>query len=234
MQMKKEKHRYNLLIAEDHTFVRKGTIRLLQGDDLWENIYEAENGLQALEICGTTTIDLILLDIRMPGLNGIETVKEIKKFDAPRPRILILSQYDETSLVLNLLELGVHGFLHKSTSPNEVLDAMRAIVVDGTLVFPPRYAREIEKQLHSGAPRINFSPKDLDLVALLAKGLTNNEIATQLKSSVRTIEAKRAALEKAMHVKTTAQLIDLCHRSGIMPHDPALPEVSISWWPVFA
>jgi len=183
-----------ILLAEDHVIVREGTRELVQHEDDMEVVGEAGDGEEAVQFAIQTKPDVIIMDITMPKLNGIEATKRIKSL-LPLTAILILTAYDNDQYVSALLEAGAAGYLLKNVKGRELIDAVRAVHA-GESVLHPKIARKVlnrfavsgVKQEPESATSI-LSERELEVLKLAAKGLSNREIAKKLFLSVRTVQA---------------------------------------------
>ncbi len=179
-------------------------------------IHEAANGLEALEFLRDHPTDLILLDIQMPVLGGIETMKKIKELEF-KPHVIILTQFDEVALIMHLLQLGVNGFLLKGCNPEELENAITAVIAEGHY-YNEMVLDSIKKGLSKkdGLANLDISPREFQVMALLKDGKSNKEISTKLGLTLRTIESYRKALMKKLNCKNTAELVSLVYRTGII------------------
>ena len=183
-----------ILLAEDHIIVREGTRELVQHEDDMIVVGEAGDGEEAVQLTVQTEPDVIIMDITMPKLNGIEATKRIKSI-FPSAAVLILTAYDNDQYVSALLETGAAGYLLKNVKGRELIDAVRAVHA-GESVLHPKIARKVlnrfavssVKQEPESATSI-LSERELEVLKLAAKGLSNREIAKKLFLSVRTVQA---------------------------------------------
>lgn len=187
-------NKIKILLAEDHVIVREGTRELIQHEEDMEIIAEAGNGEEAIEQAAMTNPDVIIMDIAMPKLNGIEATKQIKaRF--PSIAILILTAYDNDQYISALLEAGAAGYLLKNVRGVELIEAIRA-VNEGKSVLHPRVARKVlnrftisNKKQRTDPAADMLSEREIEVLKLAAKGLSNRDIAMQLSLSVRTVQA---------------------------------------------
>lgn len=202
-----------VLICEDHLLMRRGLLRLLTS--LFPptlNFLEAENGWQAIDLLEEhPDVNVILLDIQMEELNGIDTLREMRKRGWKTP-VIVLTQYDEQALVQHLLELGISGFLHKNSDPAELAAAIRMAVAGGVY-----YNDLLPDQKPVGDLRnLNFSARELEIVQLLARGLTSREIASRLYLSTDTVDEHRQRILQKTNTRNVAELVGLAARVGIL------------------
>jgi DNA-binding NarL/FixJ family response regulator len=181
-----------IVLAEDHALMRAGTRSLLEKYPDLQIIGEAEDGQKALEIIKLLKPDVAILDIRMPKLNGIEVVRQMKTL-SPETKTLMLTAYDDDDYVLALMEAGASGYLLKTAHEKELVDSIRT-VKSGEPVLDPTIAMKIArlwanrgKPVQQGLPE-QLSPRELEVLELAAKGLRNKAIADKLGISIRTVE----------------------------------------------
>jgi len=205
-----------ILLAEDHVVVREGTRELIQHEDDMEVVGEAGDGEEAVELATQTHPDVIIMDVNMPKLNGIEATKQIK-VKLPSTAILILSAYDNDQYISALLEAGAAGYLLKNIKGKELIDAVRAVHA-GESVLHPKIARKVLNRLITPGSRIDSEPavnvlseRELEVLKLAAKGLNNRDIADQLFLSIRTVQAHLGNIFNKLDVgsRTEAILVGL-------------------------
>ena len=181
-----------ILLAEDHLVVREGLRKLLEAEKDMRVIAEAATGEEAVERSLTTAPDLVLMDISMPGLNGIEATRRIKTAQ-PSVSVLVLSAFDNEEFIFAVLEARAAGYLLKNMRGREIINAIRA-VIDGDSVLHPQVAKKVLQRLQteSGVPARKkkelLSIRELEVMQLGAGGLANKEIAARLSLSERTIQ----------------------------------------------
>lgn len=207
----------NVYIADDHTFVRKGMVRLLNTFDRIDQIKEAANGRELVEIIKSSSPDVVILDLEMPVMNGFETSKYILE-NYPKVKILILTMHTEEVFILNLMELGVHGFLNKNSEPQEVEHALYA-VHDKDF-----YRNEIVNQaLQNGVGRAtnpNFtsklSPRELEILFLICQELSPPEISSRLQISEKTFFNHRTNILVKIGVRGNVGLVKYAYQHGLL------------------
>lgn len=183
-----------LLLVDDHPVVRKGTRDLLEGESDLEVVGEAGSGEEALEQARALRPDVILMDVSMPGMNGIEATKAIKA-EQPGVGVLVLTSYDDDAYVFALLEAGAAGYLLKNASEDDLLSAVRAVAA-GESALHPSIARKVLERFSTVSnptpPEDDLSPRELEVLRIAATGRTNKEIARDLDISPRTVQVHLA------------------------------------------
>ena len=178
-----------VLIADDDALIREGLKIILQLDDRFEVAGCVENGLQAVEFCSREKVDVALLDVRMPVLNGLQAAREIASKTSAKP--LILTTFDDDEFIINAVKSGARGYLLKNNSPDRIKDAVK-LVSEGGTVMQDVVLDRIREQLSSGTrTKIDeslFSDRELDIIRLISKGLSNREIAGELFMSEGTVK----------------------------------------------
>ena len=182
-----------IVLGEDHLITRQGILRLLEDEEGLTVVGEASNGEEAVEMVTELKPDVVIMDIAMPKLNGIEATRQIKLIN-PYIGVLILSAYDDDEYVFAMLKAGAAGYLLKSVGGDELVRAVKAIH-NGEPVLDPAIAKKVMNyfKLQNKIPSVkedseHLSNRELDIIKLAAKGLTNKEIADKLHLSYRTVE----------------------------------------------
>ncbi len=212
-----------LLLVDDHPVVRKGTRDLLDGEPDFQVVGEAGSGEEAIERARDLTPDVILMDVSMPGMNGIEATRKIKAM-RPQQNVLVLTSYDDDAYVFALLEAGAAGYLLKNASEDELLGAVRAVAA-GESALHPSVARKVLERFSTGAsnssPLDTLSPRELEVLRIAATGRTNKEIARDLDISPRTVQVHLANIFSKLDVgsRTEAVLIGI-KRGWVNLSDP--------------
>lgn len=209
-----------ILIADDHAIVRDGVKALLSLADDLEVVGEAGGGQEAIDLAVKLEPDLILMDIAMPDLGGLEATLEVRK-RVPRARIIVLSQYGEPEYVRRFLKAGVSGYILKKAAGAELISAIRA-VLRGGLVLDPGVAREALSE--SGAPDSADAPDEYEtltdrekqVLKLVAEGRSNKEVAALLNISVKTAMSHREHIMVKLHLHNRTELIRFALRHGVI------------------
>jgi NarL family two-component system response regulator LiaR len=201
-----------VMLAEDHVVVREGTREIIQHEDDMEVVGEAGDGEEAVVLAPRVKPDVIIMDVNMPKLNGIEATKQIKAI-MPKVAVLVLTAYDNDQYVSALLEAGAAGYLLKNIKGRELIEAVRAVNA-GESVLHPKIARKVLNRFAiygtkpEGEPIVNIlSERELEVLKLAAKGLSNRDIAEQLFLSIRTVQAHLGNIFNKLDVGSRTEAI---------------------------
>ena len=211
-----------VLIVDDHAILREGVRALLQLQADIEVVGEASNGTEAIEAVGRLDPDVVLMDIAMPGLGGIEAAIELKK-QGRRAKILILSQYEDREYVRRLLKAGVSGYVLKKSAGAELANAIRA-VHRGGLVLDPEVARTAMEEANPAAPGASdpyeaLTDREKQVLKLVAEGKSNKEVAEVLGISVKTAMSHREHVMEKLGVHNRTELVRFAIKRGVIRVD---------------
>ena len=205
-----------LLIADDHTILRDGIVSLLQSEESFSIVATAGNGYEVMELVGKKDVDVCLLDINMPGLDGIETARLLKE-KKPGIRIIMLTTYNDREIISELVHIGVSGYLLKNSDREELVEAVHK-VMKGRHYF----SEEVENIILEGLTEIKTSEvvslteRELEVMHLLAKEYTNEKIATALHISYRTVETHRKNIMQKTKAHNLAGLLKYAYGKGLL------------------
>lgn len=195
-----------VLLAEDHAVVREGTRQILEQDPGITVVGEAENGEEVVALASRLAPDVVLLDLSLPVLNGVEATRRIRASGATLPRVLILSAYDDEDYVVAAVEAGANGYLLKTAHADDVLAAIRA-VARGAVVLHPSAARHFFRRSADGPEHVTLTPRELEILSLASRGQRTRDIADRLALSARTVEACFTAIFNRLGVSTRTEAI---------------------------
>src|SRR6478752_2023324 len=213
---------FRIFIADDHEVVRKGLCALLQADPNYQICGEAADGREAVDKVRELKPDVIILDIGMPGLNGLEATRQIMK-DDPRAKVLILTLHDSDQVVREVLNAGARGFLLKSDAARDLVVAVEALRRDKTYFTSKVAAMVLDGYLKGGpqaaaAPlgRDRLTPREREVVQLLAEGKSTKEVAVALGLSVKTAETHRSNIMRKLQLHSVSDLVLYAVRNNIV------------------
>ena len=210
-----------LILADDHVIVRQGLSALLKADERFKIVGEAKNGRIAVELARTLKPDVILMDIAMPVLNGLEATRQILTLD-PNAKIIILSAHSEDVYIQRLRTAGVAGFLDKQTSAEILTEAIREVAA-GRLAYSPAIAKRLSVAasqsergdlLKANGPHLTF--RESEVLQLVAEGMANKQVAAELKISIKTVEKHRQRLMDKLNIHDTAGLTRYAITAGVI------------------
>lgn len=205
-----------LLLADDHTLVRAGLRALLDGMDGVTVIAEADNGEQAVALAQAHAPDVVLLDITMPGLNGLQAAERILA-QSPPPRVVILSMHAAEEYVNRALALGVAGYLLKDAATLELQAALEAVSSGQTYLSPRITSQLVESRQKAGeTQKPALTARQLEVLRLLALGKSVKEIAYDLQLSAKTVETYRAQIMERLDLHDLASLVRYAIRTGLI------------------
>ena len=209
-----------LLIADDHTLVRQGLRRILESQPGWEVVAETGDGREAVRLASELRPDVVLLDIAMPHLNGVEAMQQIER-RVPGVRVLVLSMYSDEAYVTRAIRAGASGYLLKDSADTDLIKGITA-VAQGKSFFSPAAARVIvdnyARPTATGvADRFDsLSEREREVFQLVAEGYSNKEVAEMLHISPATVETHRAHVMEKLDLHSTAELVLCAVRRGIV------------------
>jgi DNA-binding NarL/FixJ family response regulator len=211
-----------ILIADDHGLLRHGVRTILQARRGWKVVGEATNGREAVDKAIKLKPDVLVVDISMPELDGVEVTRQIRKA-LPEVKVLVLTMHESDQMVRQALNAGANGYLLKSDLPDYLPKAVKAIAENKSFLTPKISEIVLEGFINAGnkpaegklaSPRI--TPRELEIVRLLAQGKSNKELSTQLGITVRTVETHRSKIMLKLGVHSLAELIHYAMRNEII------------------
>ncbi len=210
-----------VMICDDHTILREGIRLLLNSQPDIEVVAEAVDGREAVDKARAVKPDVILMDIAMPFLNGLEATKQIRR-DNPNARVLVLTMYESDEYVAQMLEAGAAGYVLKKVAGSELVYALRAVYQGEAFLYPSITKRLVEdylRRVESGQERDTFdglTDREREVLQLIAEGHTNKEIADLLNLSVRTVQNHRAHIMEKLGMHDRGELIKYAIQKGII------------------
>jgi DNA-binding NarL/FixJ family response regulator len=219
-----------ILVADDHEIVRRGLVSLLKAHPGWEVCAEAEDGRQAVEKAKELRPDVVILDIGMPNLNGLEATRQMLR-DNPQSKILILTITDADEIVRAVLDAGARGFVLKSDAVRDLLAAVEALVSNKTF-FTSRVAEMVlggylgrNTPTEGEVALPNLTPREREIVQLLAEGMSTKEVASHLNLSVKTAETHRSNIMRKLNLHSVSGLVLYAVRNNMV--QVAIPPPSV-------
>lgn len=205
-----------ILLADDHALVRQGFRKILEAEPDMEVVGEAGNGRQAVELGRSLLPDVIVMDVGMPELNGIEATRRLSEA-APRSRILALSMHKDSVYVREILRAGAQGYLLKDAFDRDLLLAVRA-VARGEAYLSPAVAGAVltDFRRHVRDPIDLLTSREREVLQMLAEGKTNKEIAAALNLSVYTVDAHRGRIMEKLNLHSIGELVRFAVRNGLV------------------
>jgi len=209
-----------VVVVDDQALVRRGIATILGGADDLEVAAEASDGLGAIELAQRTEPDVVIMDLRMPGLDGVGATLQLLRLPRP-PRVLVLTTFDLDDYVVQALRAGASGYLLKDVEPAEMVAAVRAVAA-GELTLAPQVLRRVVTGYVAGAsdvadPRLTkLSDRELEVLRLLGDGLTNAEISARLVISLPTTKTHVGNILTKLDLRDRVQAAIFAHRSGLL------------------
>ncbi len=206
-----------VLIADDHAVVRQGLKQILRSIPELTVAGESSSGDETLEKLRAEEWDLVILDISMPGRNGLELLK-LLKHEHPKTPVLVLSMHSEDQFAVRMLKAGASGYLTKESASEELVKAVRKIISGGKYVSPT-LAEKLASQMHPDfdrPPHEVLSDREFQVMRMIARGQTVKEIADELMLSVKTISTYRTRALEKLELRTNAQLIHYAIQNGLV------------------
>ncbi|MGD8466093.1 MAG: response regulator transcription factor [Anaerolineae bacterium] len=211
-----------VLIADDHMVVREGLQTVLEVASDLEPVGAAADGAEAVRLVGELSPDVVLMDLRMPGVDGIAAIRQIKE-RYPAVEIVILTTYDDDAYIVRGLRAGARGYLLKDTGRQALFDAIRA-AARGESLLPSAVVDKVVARLAEPRPAAggDLSQREQEVLAWLADGASNREIALHLHITERTVKAHVTGIFNKLGVNSRAEAVAVALRQGLLPSEPGL------------
>jgi DNA-binding NarL/FixJ family response regulator len=210
-----------VLIADDQTLVRGGFRMILGAEPEIEVVGEASDGAEAVALTNEVHPDVVLMDVRMPVMDGIEATRRIVRGREHDPRVLVLTTFDLDEYVYEALRAGASGFLLKDAPEDQLVSGIR-IVAEGGSLFAPAVTRRLIERFAGSAPRecppalVDLTPRELEVLQLVARGLSNAEIAAELVVSEHTAKTHVAHILDKLDLRDRVQAVVIAYESGLV------------------
>ena len=210
-----------VLLADDHGIVRRGLRSLLESQSGIDVVGEAADGFEALRLCTELNPDILILDVAMPKMNGIDVAARLQKLERP-PSVIVLSMHTDESYIIRALAAGARGYLLKDATDEDLLPAIRSVAAGKpffspavTAVLMEDYMRQLQARGLSDSYHL-LTDRERQVLQLLAEGRSNKEVATLLDVGVSTVETHRANLMQKLSLHNTAEIVLYAVRKGII------------------
>lgn len=190
--------KFNIIVAEDHPLYRQAIVSVVKKAGYFDKVFEAGNGLECLMRMNTERIDIVLLDIQMPEMNGIDTLKIIMR-EYPETKVIVLTQFDDKRYVNTMTRLGVSGYLFKNCTEKELISSLNKIILNDDKILQQPHADERVSNI--------IGQRETEVLTLLCQGLSSREIADKLYLSIHTINNHRKAIRRKINAHTMADMI---------------------------
>jgi DNA-binding NarL/FixJ family response regulator len=216
-----------IVVADDHQIVRTGFAELLDTQPDFDVVATASDGAEAVRACQESAPDVVLMDVRMPGMDGIEATRQLTSTEPTRPRVLILTTFDLDEYVYDAMRAGASGFLLKDVTAERLFEAVRVIAAGEALLAPSVTRRLIDQfaQLHiaagpQAATLAALTPRETQVLRLIAQGLSNPEIAARLVIAEETVKTHVSRVLNKLSLRDRTQAVITAYESGLItPRD---------------
>jgi DNA-binding NarL/FixJ family response regulator len=213
--------RIRVVVADDHTILREGVHSLLSLESDISVVGEARDGVEAIELVEKAAVDVVIMDMVMPRMNGLEATREIKR-RWPNVKVLVLSMYDDDEYVQQVIQAGASGYVLKRVATEDLVRAIREVHSGASFLYPPIAAKLIDDYLRlvrGDAPPDSgevLTPRERQVLKLIAEGNTNQEIAATLCLSKKTVESHRSNIMRKLDLHDVTDLVKYAIRKGVV------------------
>ncbi len=202
-----------VLVVDDHSLLRTGVANIINHEPSLEVVAEAANGIEAIEAFRTWQPDVVLMDLRMPGMEGVEAVRQIREID-PHARVIVLTTYDADEDIARALQAGAKAYILKDIAADALVTCIRDVLAGKTYLAPSAAAKLAER-----VTQVQLTPRELAALRLLANGNSNKEIATALGISERTVKTHLGHLFEKLGVTSRTEAVRVATRRGLVRFD---------------
>ncbi|MFD7310054.1 response regulator [Promicromonospora sp. NPDC059942] len=204
-----------VLLADDEPLVRSGLRLILDAEPDLEVVGEAGDGARAVELARSLRPDVVCMDVRMPGVDGLRATELVLRLPQP-PRVLVVTTFEHDGYVLDALTAGASGFLLKRAGADEMVQAVRTVAVGQSLLYPQALRDLVRTRPRATAGAPTLTPREREVLALVAQGMTNAEIATALVVGVETVRTHVASVLAKLQARDRTQAVVLGYRAGLV------------------
>ncbi|MFD2797319.1 response regulator [Promicromonospora vindobonensis] len=204
-----------VLVADDEPLVRSGLRLILDAEPDLQVVGEAGDGAQAVELTRSLRPDVVCMDVRMPGVDGLRATELVLRLPDP-PRVLVVTTFEHDGYVLDALTVGASGFLLKRAGADEMVQAVRTVAVGQSLLYPEALRALIRSRPRAMAGAPVLTPREREVLGLVAQGMTNAEIATALVVGVETVRTHVASVLAKLQARDRTQAVVLGYRAGLV------------------
>jgi NarL family two-component system response regulator YdfI len=207
-----------ILVVDDHLIIRQGLRLILETEEGFELIGEASDGAEAVRLCAELNPDVVLMDLRMPGMDGLTAIEHLR-VEQPGIAVVILTTFNEDDLMMRGLRAGAKGYLLKDTDRETLFNTIRAARRGETLLKPEIIARVLSKSGETSAPaQTDLTGRELEVLKAVAQGERSKEVAIRLGISERTVKAHLASIYNRLGVDSRAAAIAVAAQKGLLPN----------------
>ena len=207
-----------ILVVDDHPVVREGLVAIIEAQDDMTVVGEAGDGSQAIAIYKAAKPDVVLMDLAMPGTDGVQAIEGMRAFD-PEARVVVLTAYDTDERILRAVEAGARGYLVKGAPRDDIFRAVRVVNLGGSLLEPAvagKLLNRVGDILRGGAPEEELTPREQDVLNLMARGFRNKEIAFELHITERTVKFHANAIYRKLDVGGRTEAVSKALQKGMV------------------
>jgi DNA-binding NarL/FixJ family response regulator len=208
-----------LIVVDDHAVVRRGVRALLETQPGWEIVAEATTGREAVDLAKRLQPDIVVMDLSLPELNGLEATRQIKK-ESPRTEVLVLTMHHSEELARDVLQAGARGYVLKSDADHSLIAAVESLRDHKPFLTSTVTDFVLDDYIHRTGPAVEgvaaITPREREIIQLLAEGKSNKETASALNVSVKTVEAHRANIMRKLRLRSVSDLVRYAIRNKIV------------------